>query len=112
MASLADLDENARRCIMLLLPVPDLLRLSATSRGHRAELFRLMHGVLAVRLSFRLPGDGALATEREASFRDFLRAGGALLVKALELHLPVSPQVEVPAAHASSGEPGDVLPSK
>lgn len=53
-ANLLSLDENARRCIMLLLPVPDLLRLSATCRELRLDLFSLLRGELAVQLNISL----------------------------------------------------------
>lgn len=87
------LDDYERRCIMLRMPVPDLLRLSATSRGQRSDLFRLMHGDLDVQLTISLPrGEGRVVTveeerglENEASFRAFMAAGGAALVKSLKM---------------------------
>ena len=90
----ADLGDLERRSIMQLLPVPDLLRLSATSLGHRADLLRLMHGDLSVQLSIDPPS----GTAHEASFRAFLHAGGAQLVKSLALELPhpVSPTQLLP----------------
>ena len=88
----ADLGYLEHRCIMLLLPVLDLLRLSATSRGHRADLLRLMQGDLSVQLSIT-PPSAMQGRDYEASFRAFLQAGGGPLVKsvALEIPPPVSP---------------------
>lgn len=83
-----------RRCIMTLLPVPDLLRLSATSRGNRADLFSLMRGDLSVQLSVSLLSEGDEATDRKASFRAFLCSGGAPLVKSLALDIIFSRQLE------------------
>ena len=85
MKGFIDLDDHARRCIMLLLPVPDLLRLSATSRGHRADLFRLMQRNLSVRLSISVSTQGVLATDSAVSFRAFLEAGGAPLIRSLAM---------------------------
>ena len=104
-ASLGDLE---RRSIMLLLPVPDLLQLSAACRRNRADLFRLMHGDLLVNISvcflgvdraeLYMPADSRLrepaccreARARKASFRAFLQAGGAPLIKSLELYLEIT----------------------
>lgn len=90
--SLTSLDDRLRHCIMLLLPVPDLLRLSATRRSFRSDMFRLMHGDLAVQIQVSFPNDKphSASTEQrgtanEISFRAFLAAGGAALVKSLAL---------------------------
>ena len=95
---LLDLDDHGRRRIMLALPVPDLLRLSAACRGLRSDLFRLMRGDLAVQLSLSLPSSSpapSTAVERhranEASFRAFLAAGGAAMVKSLALGVDSDP---------------------
>ena len=96
-SGLLGLDDHGRRRIMLALPVPDLLRLSAACRGLRSDMFRLMRGDLAVQLGLSLPSSAAsTAVERcgqanEASFRAFLAAGGAPLVKSLTIDIASKP---------------------
>lgn len=90
---LARLDNHVLCHLMRLLTVPDLLRLSATCTRLRSDLFCLMHGELAVQLSITLrnwhrsyvQADGQRGLANAASFSAFLAAGGAALIKSLEL---------------------------
>jgi len=98
-ACLTDLTDYERRCIMLLLRTPDLLRLSATCRSFRSDLFRLMHGDLEFSVRLSLPSIVSAAPSEaaqqgraaERSFRTFLEAGGAPLVKTLVIDVLTKP---------------------